>query len=581
MARQDKTRRTKEFASRPRRSSAWFAKLDRDGFIHRSWMKRGLPDEMFDGRPVIGILTSWSEATPCNLNLESVAEHVKRGVWQAGGLPLVIPVMSLGETLVRPTAMLYRNLMSMVVEETIRMNPLDGIVLLCGCDKTTAAMLLGGASVDLPTIVVTSGPMLTGRFRGRPVGSGTDVWAYSEQVRAGQMTVEDFVSAESCMTRSFGFCNTMGTASTLSCLVEALGLSLSGMGAIPAADTRRLRGSHLSGRRIVEMVKDDIKFSDIVTRASLENAIVATAAIGGSTNAVIHLLALAGRLEVPLSLDDFEKLGADVPLLVDLKPSGAYLMEDFFNAGGLSAVLSQIKHLLNGEARTVSGATLDEHALAAEWWDREIIRPFDSPVLNAAGIRVLRGNLAPDGAIIKPSAATPRLLKHRGRAVVFDSVEDLHARIDSLDIDADDVMVLRGAGPRGYPGMPEVGNMPLPKRLLEAGVTDMVRVSDARMSGTAYGTVVLHVAPESAVGGPLAAVQTGDVIELDAERGTLNVQIHDDEMRARLARAELGDAGGARGYTRLYVDHVMQANTGADFDFLVGRSGAPIPRESH
>lgn len=565
-----------------RRSAAWFGKLDRDGFIHRSWMKRGLPDEAFDGRPVIGIVTSWSEATPCNMHLDTIAEHVRRGVWEAGGVPLVIPAMSLGESLVRPTAMLYRNLMSMVVEETIRMNPLDGVVLLCGCDKTTASMLLGAASVDLPTIIVTGGPMLTGRFRGEPIGSGTAVWALTDDVRSGRMSVQDFFAAESCMTRSAGFCNTMGTASTLSCLVEALGLSLTGMGAIPGPDARRLRGAHLSGRRIVQMVQDDVRLSSIVNRDSLENAIRITAALGGSTNAVVHLLAVAGRLGIPLVLDDFDKLGGDVPLLVDLKPSGRFLMEDFFEAGGLPAVLAELLPLLNTDARTVSGETIGDQAAGASCWDREVIRSFDQPIVPAAGIRVLRGNLAPGGAIIKPSAATPQLLRHRGRAVVFESVEDLHQRLDAdLDVEEADILVLRGCGPRGYPGMPEVGNMPLPRKLLQRGVTDMVRISDARMSGTAYGTVVLHVAPESAAGGPLSAVCNGDTIRLDVERGELTVEVDDDELQRRLAGIPQPPLPSDRGWVRLYCEHVMQADRGADLDFLVGGSGADVPRESH
>lgn len=540
-------------------------------------MKRGLPDDAFDGRPVIGILSSWSEAAPCNLHLDTVADHVKRGVWEAGALPLVIPTMSLGETLVRPTAMLYRNLMSMAVEESIRMNPLDGVVLLCGCDKTTASMLLGAASADLPTMVVTGGPMLNGSFKGRTIGSGTDNWKFSEDVAAGTMSAEDFRDAEQCMTRSAGFCNTMGTASTLSCLVEALGLSLPELGAIPASDARRLRGAHLSGRRIVELVRDDIAFSSIVTRASLENAVRVTAALGGSTNAVVHLLALAGRLGIPLTLDEIGELSAGVPLLADLKPSGQFLMEDFFEAGGLPAVLREMGDLIDVKALTVAGETMGEAAARGQVWNTEVIRQ----VAPDAGIRVLRGNIAPGGAIIKPSAATPKLLTHRGRAVVFDSIEDLKSRIDTEDIAADDVLVLRGCGPRGYPGMPEVGNFALPRRLLEQGVRDMVRISDARMSGTAYGTVILHVAPEAAAGGPLAAVRTGDVISLDVPNGTLHLEVGDDELHRRLGESTTPSWPATRGYERLYVDHVLQADQGADFDFLVGGARAGIPRESH
>lgn len=545
-------------------------------------MKRGVPDDVFDGRPVIGIITSWSEAAPCNLHLDTVAEHVKRGVWEAGGLPLVVPAMSLGETLVRPTAMLYRNLMSMVVEETIRMNPLDGVVLLCGCDKTTAAMLLGAASVDLPTMVVTGGPMLSGTFRGRKIGSGTDVWKLADDVRAGTMSAKDFTAAESCMTRSAGFCNTMGTASTLSLLTEALGLSLPELGAIPAADARRLRGAHLSGRRIVELVEQDVRFSTIVTRSSLENAIVTTAALGGSTNAVVHLLALAGRLGIDLTLDDFERLGAEVPLLVNLKPSGEHLMEDFFEAGGLPAVHREISHLLRPEAISVAGTTVVEQAKDAECWNRDVIAAFDQPFVPAAGIRVLRGNLAPRGAIIKPSAATPELLKHTGRAVVFESIEDLHERIDTEEIVETDILVLKGCGPRGYPGMPEVGNMPLPQRLLRTGLRDMIRISDARMSGTAFGTVILHVAPEAAVNGPLNVVRTGDLITVDVLSGLLQLEVSDEELDKRLASSSAFEPPAvSRGYARLYIDHVLQADQGADFDFLVGSSGSDVPRESH
>ena len=565
------------------RSQAWFGKDDRDGFIHRSWMKRGLPDDVFDGRPIIGIVTSWSELTPCNAHLDEIAEHVKRGVWESGGVPFVVPAMSLGETLVRPTAMLYRNLMSMVVEESIRMNPIDGVVVLSGCDKTTAAMLLGAASVDLPTIVVTGGPMLNGRFKGRQLGSGTDVWAFADAVRAGEMSREEFLSAESCMTRSKGFCNTMGTASTLSCLVEALGLSLPDGGAIPAADSRRNRLAHLSGRQIVTMVREQATMSGVVTRASFENAIRVNAAIGGSTNAVVHLLALAGRLGVELELDDFDRFGSHIPLLVDLKPSGQHLMEDFFYAGGLPAVLAELRGLLSTEAMTVTGEKLVDTIGQAACFDRGVIRPLDDPLKPHAGIAVLRGNLAPRGAIIKPSAATPALLTHQGPAVVFASIEDLHNRIDdpALEITADSVLVLQGAGPKGYPGMPEVGNLPLPRRLLERGITDMVRISDARMSGTAYGTVVLHVAPESAVGGPLAVVRDGDIVTLDVPARSLSVNLDDAALAGRLAQWQPPPPVAQRGYSRLYVDTVMQADRGADLEFLQGGSGAEVPRESH
>jgi dihydroxy-acid dehydratase len=547
-------------------------------------MKRGLPDDVFDGaKPVIGICNSASELTPCNAHLGQLAEHVKRGVWEAGGVPLEFPVMSLGETLIRPTAMLLRNLMAMSVEESIRGNPLDGVVLLSGCDKTTAAMLLGAASVDLPTIVVTGGPMLSGRYRGRPVGSGTDVWRYSEEVRGGRMSLTDFLSAESCMTRSNGHCNTMGTASTLACIVEALGLSLPEGGAIPAADTRRNRLAHLSGRRIVPMVAEDLRFSRVVTRASMTNAIVTNAAIGGSTNAVVHLLALAGRLGLDVTLDDFDVHGRGVPLLVNLMPSGEHLMEDFYYAGGLPVVLREIRHLLAADATTVGGIPLVDTCTDAQCHDRRVIATFDQPLVADAGIAVLRGNLAPDGAVIKPSAASPHLLHHTGRAVVFSSIEDFKARIDDpdIDIDADSVMVLQGCGPRGYPGMPEVGNMPLPAKLLARGVTDVVRVSDARMSGTAYGTVVLHVAPESHAGGPLAFVRDGDMISLDVPNGSLTVHLDDGELRRRSLGWRPPEPAYDRGYYRLYVDTVNQANLGADLEFLRGASGHVVARGSH
>lgn len=547
-------------------------------------MKRGLPDDVFDGtKPVIGICNTASDLTPCNAHLRDVADHVKRGVWEAGGLPLEFPVMSLGETLIRPTAMLLRNLMAMSVEESIRGNPLDGVVLLSGCDKTTAAVLLGAASVDLPTIVVTGGPMLTGRYRGQPVGSGTDVWRYSEEVRAGRMSTEEFIAAESCMTRSAGHCNTMGTASTLACIVEALGLSLAGGAAIPAPDSRRSRLGHLSGRRIVEMVAEDLRLSDVVTRAAMRNAIVVNAAIGGSTNAVVHLLALAGRLDLDVTLDDIDADGRGVPLLVNLMPSGDHLMDDFFSAGGLPAVLREVRHLLSPDAVTVTGRPLVDSCDDAESFDRRVIAQFDDPVRPEGGAAVLRGNLAPDGAVIKPSAASSHLLRHTGRAVVFESIEDFTARIDDpdLDVDADSVLVLKGCGPRGYPGMPEVGNMPLPAKLLAAGVTDVVRISDARMSGTAYGTVVLHAAPEAAVGGPLAAVRDGDVITLDVEQRSLVLHVDDDELARRLARWQPPEPAFDRGYYRLYVDTVNQANLGADLDFLRGSSGSAVTRESH
>jgi dihydroxy-acid dehydratase len=570
--------------SHPLRTRAWYGGQNRDGFVHRSWMKRGLPDDAFDGKPMIGICNSASDLAPCNLHLTEVAEYVKRGVWEAGGVPLEFPVMSLGETQIRPTAMLYRNLMSMAVEESIRGNPIDGVVLLCGCDKTTPAMLMGAASVDLPAVVVSGGPMLTGRYEGRPIGSGTAVWRLNEEVRAGTRSLADFLAAESCMTRSKGSCNTMGTASTMASMVEALGMALPENAALPAADTRRLRLAHLTGRRIVGMVNEGLCPSDVLTRSSFENAIRVLAAIGGSTNAVIHLLAIAGRIGVSLTLDDFDRLGADVPLLVDLLPSGRHLMEDFAAAGGIPAVLKEIAPLLEGDAPTITGRPLRSYWEESRCFDREVIRPFDAPLKPAAGIAVLRGNLCPDGAVVKPSAASPELLTHTGPAVVFESIEDFNERIDdpNLDVEADSVLVLKGCGPKGYPGMPEVGNMRLPPRLLAQGITDMVRISDARMSGTAYGTVVLHVAPESAAGGPLALVHTGDLVTLDVPSRRLTLHVDDDELaQRRAAGPATRPVSAARGWYQLYVEHVTQADTGADLDFLVGASGSEITRESH
>ncbi|WP_284615043.1 L-arabinonate dehydratase [Aquabacterium humicola] len=566
-----------------RRSQAWFGRPDRDGFVHRSWIKnQGYPHDLLDGRPVIGICNTWSELTPCNGHFRELAEFVKRGVYEAGGFPLEFPVMSLGETQLRPTAMLFRNLASMDVEESIRGNPIDGVVLLMGCDKTTPSLLMGAASCDLPTIGLSGGPMLNGKFRGQDIGSGTGVWQMSEMVRAGEMTMEEFTQAESCMHRSKGSCMTMGTASTMASMVEALGMSLPENAAIPAADTRRNRLAQLTGRRIVEMVKEDLRMSKVLTRAAFENAIRTNAAIGGSTNAVIHLLAVAGRMGVTLNLDDWDRFGAEVPCLVDLQPSGRFLMEDFFYAGGLPAVMKEIRHLLHADALTVNGKTLGDNIAQAPCWNREVIRPLAEPFKPAAGIAVLRGNLAPDGAVIKPSAASPHLLQHRGRAVVFESIEDFHARIDdeALDIDETCVMVLKGCGPRGYPGMAEVGNMPLPPKVLKKGITDMVRVSDARMSGTAYGTVVLHTSPEAAAGGPLALVQNGDIIELDVPRRRLHLEVSDAEL-ARRRDAWTPPPRPERGWYKLYVDHVQQAHLGADLDFLVGGSGAPVPRDSH
>ncbi|MGE0726208.1 MAG: L-arabinonate dehydratase [Alphaproteobacteria bacterium] len=566
------------------RSHAWFGGTDRDGVIHRSWMKnQGLPNHLFDGRPVIGICNTWSELTPCNAHFRKIAEHVKRGVYEMGGFPLEFPVMSLGETLMRPTTMLFRNLVSMDVEESIRANPVDGVILLVGCDKTTPALLMGAASCDLPTIAVSGGPMLNGRFRDEQIGSGTHVWKFGEMVRAGEMTLEDFMEAEICMSRSAGHCMTMGTASTMASMVEALGMGLPTNAAIPAVDSRRYVLAHMAGRRIVEMVREDLKMSKILTRKAFENAIRINGAIGGSTNAVVHLLALAGRIGVELSLDDWDKLGFDVPCIVDLMPSGKYLMEDFYYAGGLPAVIRELGDRIHKDAMTVNGRTIGENNAEAPCWNREVIFPTEKPFKDKGGVVVLRGNLAPDGAILKPSAATPELMQHRGRAVVFTSIEDFHARIDdeNLDIDETCVMVLQGCGPRGYPGFPEVGNMPLPPKILRKGVTDMVRVSDARMSGTAYGTVVLHTSPESAVGGPLALVQNGDMIELDVAGRRLHLDVTDAELARRKAAWKPPAARHERGYAKLYAEHVMQADKGVDLDFLVGRSGAEIPRESH
>ncbi len=566
------------------RSAEWFGKPDRDGFLHRSWMKnQGLPHHVFDGRPVIGICNSFSELTPCNAHFRELAAAVKRGVWEAGGLPLEFPTISLGETIMRPTTMLFRNLMSMDVEECIRANPIDGVVLLAGCDKTTPGQLMGAASVDLPTIMVSGGPMLNGKFQGADIGSGTDVWRFSENVRAGEMSLATFLEAEASMSRSAGHCMTMGTASTMASMVESLGMTLPAGAAIPAADSRRFVLGHLAGARIVEMVREDLTMSRIVTRRAVENAIVVNAAIGGSTNFVVHLLAIAGRLGVELGLEDFDQLGHDVPLMVNLMPSGEYLMEDFYYAGGVPAVIRELGDRVHGDCLTVNGKTIGENVGAAERYGEDVIRPLDTPFQPNAGIAVLRGNLCPDGAIIKPSAATPALMNHRGRAVVFETPEDFRERIDSPDLVVDEtsVLVLKGAGPKGYPGMPEMGNMPLPRKVLERGITDMVRISDARMSGTAYGTAVLHTAPEAAVGGPLGLVHEGDWIALDVAGRSLTLEVDEAELAARAAAWTAPRSAHTRGYAQLYIDHVTQADRGCDFDFLVGGSGAPVPRESH
>ncbi|NVK02849.1 MAG: dihydroxy-acid dehydratase [Oceanospirillaceae bacterium] len=568
--------------SKKRRSQSWYGKPDRDGFIHRSWMKnQGYPDHAFDGRPIIGICNTWSELTPCNSGLRGLAEKVKRGVWEAGGVPVEFPVMSLGETQMKPTAMLFRNLLAMDVEESIRAYGIDGVVLLGGCDKTTPGQLMGAASVDLPTIVVSSGPMLNGKWRGKDIGSGTDVWKFSEAVRAGEMSLQDFMAAESGMSRSKGVCMTMGTASTMASLVEAMGLSLPTNAALPAVDARREALAHLTGRRIVEMVEEDLKLSKVLTRESLENAIVANAAVGGSTNAVMHLLAIAGRAEIDLKLEDFE-LGAEIPLLVNCMPSGKYLMEDFCYAGGMPVIINRLSSKLR-PANTVLGVDISVYGEGAECFNDDVISTFDKPLKPAAGLRVLRGNLAPLGAIIKPSAASDHLLQHEGRAYVFENIEDLKANIDrdDLDVDENTILVLKGCGPKGYPGMPEVGNMPIPKRLVEKGVKDMVRVSDARMSGTAFGTVVLHVAPEANAGGPLALVKTGDRIRLDAHAGVLELLVDKADLEARRANWQPETSRYTRGYAKLYIDHVMQADRGADLDFLVGKDTQPVTRESH
>ncbi len=575
-----------EAQKRKYRSSAWFGPPDKDGFIHRSWVGRGFPEGIFEGRPIIGICNTWSELTPCNGHFRELAEHVKRGVWEAGGVPFEFPVMSLGETSVRPTAMLFRNLVSMDVEESIRANPIDGVVLLCGCDKTTPSLIMGAASCDLPALVVSGGTMLNGKFRGADIGSGTDVWRFSEEVKAGVMSLKEFMQAESCMSRSWGTCNVMGTASTMAVMTEALGLSLPNNAAIPAADSRRLAHAQLAGRRIVQLVEQDVRMSHILTRPAFENAIRVNGAVGGSTNAVLHLLAIAGRVGVPLTLEDWDVLGRNVPTFVDLMPSGRFLMEDFYYAGGLPVVVRALGEngLLNRDAPTVNGHTLWENCEGAANWNPEVIRPIDKPLAAHGGIAVLRGNLAPSGAVLKPSAASPHLMRHRGRAVVFESIEHYKARISdpALDVDADCVLVLKGCGPKGYPGMAEVGNMGLPPKVLKTGVTDMVRISDARMSGTAYGTAVLHVSPEAAAGGPLALVQDGDMIELDVEARRLHLDVPDAVLEARRqAWRKPEPVLPPGGYARLYIDHVQQADQGADLDFLVGCRGHAVPRESH
>ena len=571
---------------KPLRSQAWFGRQDKMGFYYRSFLKNhGTPQDQFDGRPVIGICNTWSELTPCNAHFRDLARHVRDGILEAGGYPLEFPVSSLGEVTMRPTAMLYRNLAAMDLEEALRAHPLDGAVLLMGCDKTTPSLVMGAASVDLPTIGVSGGPQLRGVYRGQIIGSGTNIISMSEQLRAGEVTLEEFHEAEAGMNRSAGSCMTMGTASTMASLVEAMGLGLPQNAAIPAADARRNLLARMAGRRIVDMVREDLTISKILTRAAFENAVRVLGAIGGSTNAVVHLLAIARRLGVPFTLDDLDALGRGIPCLVDLMPSGRFLMEDFYEAGGLPVVLKALGEagLLNRDAPTANGKPIWENVKDARCWRPDVITPWDQPFKPDAGMAVLRGNLAPDGAVIKPSAASPQLMRHTGRAVVFETIEDLHARKDdpNLDIDADCVMVLKNCGPKGYPGMAEVGNMPIPSKLLKQGVRDMIRISDARMSGTAYGTVVLHVAPEAAAGGPLALVRNGDLITLDVAARSLHLHVDAAELATRRAAWVPPAPAATRGYVKMYLDHVQQANEGADLDFLVGSSGAPVPRDNH
>ncbi len=572
---------------KPLRSTAWFGTADKNGFMYRSWMKnQGIPDHAFDGRPVIGICNTWSELTPCNAHFRKLAEHVKRGVYEAGGFPVEFPVFSNGESNLRPTAMLTRNLAAMDVEEAIRGNPIDAVVLLTGCDKTTPALLMGAASCDVPAIVVTGGPMLNGKLDGKDIGSGTAVWQLHESLKAGEINLHQFLSAEAGMSRSAGTCNTMGTASTMACMAEALGTSLPHNAAIPAVDARRYVLAHMSGIRIVEMAREDLTLSKILTRQAFENAIRVNAAIGGSTNAVIHLKAIAGRIGVPLELEDWSTVGRDTPTIVDLMPSGRFLMEEFYYAGGLPAVLRRLGEaglLPHPGAVTVNGKAIWDNVKDAPITNDEVIRPLHQPLIRDGSIRILRGNLSPRGAVLKPSAATPKLLRHRGRAVVFENLEHYKERIvdESLEVDENSVLVLKRCGPRGYPGMAEVGNMGLPPKLLRQGVKDMVRISDARMSGTAYGTVVLHVAPEAAAGGPLAIVRDGDWIELDCEAGRLHLDIDEAEFARRMADVQPPQAPADGGYRKLYVDHVLQADQGCDLDFLVGCRGREVPRHSH
>jgi L-arabonate dehydrase len=566
------------------RSYDWFGRSDKMGFVHRSWLRnQGYPDDYFKGKPVIGICNTWSDLTPCNGHLREFAEIVKRGVLEAGGFPVEFPVISMGETLMRPTTMLFRNLASMDVEESIRANPLDGVVLLTGCDKTTPSTVMGACSVDLPTIVVPGGPMLNGWFRGERIGSGSFNWLIKEKRTVEEFSDEDVHEVEICVARSSGHCMTMGTASTMACMVESMGLTLPGAAAIPAVDSRKKVMAQLSGRRIVDMVKEDLRLSKVLTREAFENAIVVNAAIGGSTNFIVHLLAIAGRIGVKLNLEDFDKLGSKIPLLVNLKPSGKYLMEDFFYAGGLPVVLRELRQFLHNDPLTVNGRTLGENNPDVPCYNREVIATLEKPFQKEAGIAVLRGNLCEEGAIIRPSAASPELMKHRGRAVAFESIEDYHRRIDDPDLDVDEscVIVLKGVGPRGYPGMPEVGNVDLPEKLLKKGVKDMVRISDGRMSGTAGGTVVVHVSPESAVGGTLALVRDGDMISLDVDNRSLHLDVSENELQKRRAAWKPPAPLASRGYVRFYTEHVQQAHLGADLDILTGCSGSIVARDLH
>lgn len=566
------------------RSQDWFGKEGKDGFIYRSWMKnQGHAPHQFKGKPVIGICNTWSEVTPCNGHFRDLAQSVKNGIYEAGGFPLEFPVMSLGETIIRPTAMLYRNLASMTVEESIRANPFDAVVLLTGCDKTTPSLIMGAASVDIPTIVLPGGPMLAGRFQGKAIGSGTDVWKFADDFKMGRMSADEFEEAESCMSRSIGHCSTMGTASTMATMAEALGLTLPGLSSIPAADSRKKMNAHLTGMRIVEMVKEDLKMSQILTREAFENAIMVNAAVGGSTNLVLHLLAIAGRIGVKLNLDDFDRVGSRMPFLLNVMPSGKYLMEDFFYAGGLQVIIDEISSHLHKNVITVNGKSLIENSVGAKNWNPDVISSAKNPILEEGGIAIIKGNLCENGAVIKPSAASPHLMKHTGRAVVFETIEDYYARIEDPDLDIDEncVMVLKNVGPKGYPGMPEVGSMALPKKVLAKGVTDMVRISDARMSGTAFGTVLLHASPESAIGGNLALVQNGDMIEVDIHERYIHWHVSDDEIARRRAAWKPLDLGYNRGHQKLYIERVTQSHEGADFDFLIGSSGSEVNRESH